>query len=163
MSLASATCMTVWCICYQMVTDKKSSGQFWYQQRWCDVIIIWHDNIRERLNEFALCDKVCQSLVAGRWISPGTPVSSTNKTDLHDITEILLKVALKTITLTLPLKWIHQIGLYNNWDIILTDSGYPVKALWFYYSQRLLNYFSFQYFDFMCTLRKDIPETHRAL
>ena len=26
-----------------------------------------------------------------------TPVSSTNKTDRHDITEILLKVALKTI------------------------------------------------------------------
>ena len=30
----------------------------------------------------------------------GTPVSSTNKTDLHDITEILLKVTLNTITLT---------------------------------------------------------------
>jgi hypothetical protein len=34
------------------------------------------------------------------WISPGTPVSSTNKTDCHDITEILLKVTLNTITLT---------------------------------------------------------------
>jgi hypothetical protein len=31
------------------------------------------------------------------WFSAGTPVSSTNKTDHHDITEILLKVALKTI------------------------------------------------------------------
>ena len=29
--------------------------------------------------------------------SPGTPVSSTNKTDCHNITEILLKVALNTI------------------------------------------------------------------
>jgi hypothetical protein len=29
--------------------------------------------------------------------SPGIPVSSTNKTDRHDITEILLKVALNTI------------------------------------------------------------------
>jgi hypothetical protein len=28
---------------------------------------------------------------------PGTPVSSTNKNDRHDITEILLKVALNTI------------------------------------------------------------------
>ena len=28
---------------------------------------------------------------------PGPPVSSTNKTDLHDIAEILLKVALNTI------------------------------------------------------------------
>ena len=30
-----------------------------------------------------------------------TPVFSTNKTDRHDITETLLKVALNTITLTL--------------------------------------------------------------
>ena len=43
-----------------------------------------------------LCDKVCQSLAAGRWFSPCTPVSSTNKTDLHDITELFLKVALNT-------------------------------------------------------------------
>jgi hypothetical protein len=34
-----------------------------------------------------------------RWFSPGIPVSSTNKIDHHDITEILLKVALNTITL----------------------------------------------------------------
>jgi hypothetical protein len=33
--------------------------------------------------------------------SPGTPVFSNNKTDRHDIAEILLKVALNTITLTL--------------------------------------------------------------
>jgi len=45
----------------------------------------------------ALCDKVCQSLATGRWFSPGPPVSSTNKTDRHDIAEILLKVALNTI------------------------------------------------------------------
>jgi hypothetical protein len=42
-----------------------------------------------------LCDKVCQWLAAGWWFSLGTLVSSTNKADLHDITEILLKVALK--------------------------------------------------------------------
>jgi hypothetical protein len=30
----------------------------------------------------------------------GTPVSSTNKTDCHEINEIFLKVALKTITIT---------------------------------------------------------------
>ena len=32
---------------------------------------------------------------------PGIPVSYTNKTDHHDITEILLKVALNTTILTL--------------------------------------------------------------
>ena len=35
--------------------------------------------------------------VASLWCFPGTPVSSTNKTDCHDITEILLKVVLNTI------------------------------------------------------------------
>jgi len=44
-----------------------------------------------------LCDKVCQWLATGQWFSPGISVSSTNKTDSHDITEILLKVALNTI------------------------------------------------------------------
>ena len=31
--------------------------------------------------------------------SPDPPISSTNKTDHHDITEILLEVALNTLTL----------------------------------------------------------------
>ena len=35
--------------------------------------------------------------MAGRWFFLGTPVSSTNKADHHDITEILLKVALNSI------------------------------------------------------------------
>jgi hypothetical protein len=38
-----------------------------------------------------LCDKICQWLATGRWFSHGTPASSTNKIDRHDITEILLK------------------------------------------------------------------------
>ena len=35
----------------------------------------------------------------GRWFSLDTPLSSTNKTDCHDITEICLKVSLNTINL----------------------------------------------------------------
>jgi hypothetical protein len=31
-----------------------------------------------------LCDKVCQWHTTGRWVSPGTPVSCTNKTNRHD-------------------------------------------------------------------------------
>ena len=42
----------------------------------------------------SLCNKVCQWLATSRWFSLGTPVSSTNKTDRHDITEILWRVAL---------------------------------------------------------------------
>ena len=40
-------------------------------------------------------------LAAGWWFSPGTLASSTNKTDHRDITQILLKMVLNTITLTL--------------------------------------------------------------
>ena len=47
---------------------------------------------------YKLCDAVCQRLAAGRWFTPGSLVSSTNKIDRLDITEILLKVALKTTT-----------------------------------------------------------------
>ena len=47
-----------------------------------------------------LCGQACQRLVVGRWFSLGTPVSSTNKIDHHDITEIVLKVALLTIIIT---------------------------------------------------------------
>ena len=36
-------------------------------------------------------------LATGRWFTSGPPVSSTNKTDRHNITEIVLKVALSTI------------------------------------------------------------------
>ena len=52
--------------------------------------------------QFSKCNKVCQWLATGRWSSSGTLISSTNKTDRHDIhvTEILLKVALNTITQT---------------------------------------------------------------
>ena len=47
-----------------------------------------------------LCDKVCQWLATSRWFSPGPPVSFTNKTDCHDITEILMKVTLYNIKQT---------------------------------------------------------------
>ena len=47
-----------------------------------------------RARSTTLCDNVCQ------WFSPGSPVSSTNKTDRHYISEILLKVTLNTIKQT---------------------------------------------------------------
>ena len=51
-----------------------------------------------------LCDIVCQWLSAGWWFS--------NKTDCHNIAEILLKVALNTITLTPQIKD-HLIFMHN--------------------------------------------------
>jgi hypothetical protein len=51
--------------------------------------------------------------VADLWFSLGTPVSFTNKTDCHDTTEILLKVALNTISLAFTdthcqSKWLYK-------------------------------------------------------
>ena len=57
--------------------------------------------LRRGVLDTTLYDKVCQWLTAGRWFSPGTPISPTNKTDHRDIPQLLLKVALNTITLTL--------------------------------------------------------------
>ena len=52
---------------------------------------------RRGVLDTTLCDKACQWLGTGWWFSLGTPVSSTTNTHLHDIAEILLKVALNTI------------------------------------------------------------------
>jgi hypothetical protein len=51
--------------------------------------------IRERCT--TLYDKVCQWLATSLWFSPSPQVSSINKNDHHDVTEILLKVVLNTI------------------------------------------------------------------
>ena len=56
--------------------------------------------LRRGILNTTLCDQVCQWLATGRQFSLGKLVSCTNKTDHHDITEILLKVALYIITLT---------------------------------------------------------------
>ena len=49
--------------------------------------------------------------VTRRWFSPDTPVSSTNQTDHHDVTEISLKVALSTINQTKPIKLVKIVDI----------------------------------------------------
>jgi hypothetical protein len=81
--------------------------------------------------------------LTSRWFSPGTPVSSTNKTGLHDIIEILLKVALNTITLTpfkRPVCSNHLVSVYytycnqnfHNWMCFAKGSNYcePYSIIW---------------------------------
>ena len=61
------------------------------------VVIVWQLDLQlpvqsrpwRSVVDTILCDKVYKLLAADRWFSP---VSSINKTDRHDITEILLKV-----------------------------------------------------------------------
>jgi hypothetical protein len=77
----------------------------------CSIVLLYlWVRISPRARCTTLCNQVCQWLAAGRWFSPGAPVSFTNKTDLHDITEILLKVALNTINQPT----IYCVNKYNN-------------------------------------------------
>jgi len=94
-------------------------------------LVLWvRISIRARCT--TLCDKVCQWLAAGRWFSPGIPVSSTNKTDRHDITEMLLKVALNTIKLTNQLCMSPcYVDKWSNWVI----------GVWHHF-QHYFNYFA---------------------
>ena len=67
----------------------------------------------------------------------GTPFSSTNKTNRHGITEILLKVALYTISLTLNkslysllLHWINYLPpdkISNFWWIFIIPHEYYIQ------------------------------------
>jgi hypothetical protein len=80
-----------------------------------------------------LCDKLCQWLVTGQWFSPGPSISSTNKIDHHDITEILWIVVLNTIkqTIALQVQW----NIYV-WILLLNTLRLNFKRL-------SINYFLF--------------------
>ena len=69
--------------------------------------------------------KICQWLATGRWFSPGTMVSTTNKTDRHDITEILLKVVFNT--LNQPNNW--KMFVYKCYAITMSGLLFNV-VLW---------------------------------
>ena len=71
----------------------------------------------------ALCDKFVSDLRQVGGFILGTPVSCNNKSDHHDTAELLLKLALNTITLTL-LKNDNK-NLYN---IICLHLYYKGKA-----------------------------------
>jgi hypothetical protein len=72
-----------------------------------------------------LCVKICQWLVTGRWFSP---VSSINKTDHHDKTEILLKVALNALTLTLT---INTRRMSNQYRIFNFEISLQIQLIYF--------------------------------
>ena len=63
------------------------------------------------------------------WFSPGTLASFTTKTGHHDIAEILLKVALNTISnqiVTLPL--FYKFHLYNSYNYHIIDDKYSLVS-----------------------------------
>ena len=64
---------------------------------------------------------MCQWPPKGRWFSPDTPVSSINKTYRQEITEILLKVVLNSISQNQYIKNIQK------WERGMTIETTPVK------------------------------------
>ena len=70
-----------------------------------------------------LCDKVCQWLATGQWFSPGPPISSTNKTDCHDIIEILFIVVINTNKQT---NQVCSLNLCNRIEIIKRKLGFNI-------------------------------------
>ena len=80
--------------------------------------------------------------MTGGWFYPDHPVFSSNKTDHHDITEILLKVTLSTIKQTkqtnykLPINYMYILYLdygfpclvRNHTDIIITKGMNNMKS-----------------------------------
>jgi cytochrome c1 len=68
-------------------------------------------------------------IATGRWFSAGHLVSSTSKTDCHDIAEILLKVALNTIKQTnkQTLNWLWQGPPVVFQQISYISYGFRVK------------------------------------
>jgi hypothetical protein len=74
--------------------------------------------LRRCVLDTTLCDQVCQWLAIVLWFSPGTSVSSINKTDHNDKTQILLKVASNTINQTCIKDIISYIqSWYKMWII----------------------------------------------
>jgi hypothetical protein len=51
----------------------------------------WKELTRRDVLDTTLCNKVCHWLETGRWLSSGSLISSTTKSDLHDIAEICWK------------------------------------------------------------------------
>ena len=78
-------------------------GEKWltwhYRQQWLTHSLLRCRPGRDRM--IVGFTTTCAISAAGRWFSLGTLISFTNKTNRHDIAEILLKVALNTINRSL--------------------------------------------------------------
>jgi hypothetical protein len=95
---------------YLSINRSHRSGIYYYLFNQClSPLTLWvWTPFRTGVLDITLCDKVCQWLAAGRWFFSGYSGFLTNTTDRHDITEILLKVALKTINKPI---------IYNHYSI----------------------------------------------
>jgi hypothetical protein len=95
-----------------------SYGSWIYNYLWNQCISplkLWvRTPLRRGVLDTIVCDKACQLLATCGWFSP---VSSTNKTDRHDIYDILLEVTINTIKPNQAIridKPTYQVFLWNR-------------------------------------------------
>ena len=83
--------------------------------------------------DITLCDKVFQWFAAGRWLYPGTLISSANKTDRHYITETPYPLWYLMLTSLVSPVYIIGIVLLPHWYRLITplvSSDYPFGIFW---------------------------------
>ena len=75
-------------------------------------------------------DEVCQWLATDRWFSPGPSVSSTNKTDRHDIAEMLLNTIKQTNKQTNRLLryLIYIFGIFQRFSVGRYECLMPLSS-----------------------------------
>ena len=94
-----------WLSWNQDMSDLIDMSTWWLLHQWVGTIQI-------KLNALT----ISQWLAAGRWFFPGTPVSSTNKTDHHNIAEIWLNnIIWRNVT--------ECVGLVHTDRIIISSKG----------------------------------------
>jgi hypothetical protein len=122
--------MNLWNLCAYTISIIHFQGPSWSWSygsciynylfnQYLSPITLWvRIPLRRGVLDTTLCDKVCQWLATGLWFSPGTPVSSINKTDRHDI---LLKIVLNTLTLTLTKlqSSLHIMKFKRTWNLFI--------------------------------------------
>ena len=94
------------------------------------------DVVEDNFHYFYVIIFMCQWLASSLCFSPGTPLFSTNKTDQHVITEILLKVVLNIITqciYVLNFWTIEFSNLHNNEYLPRLEVGIPLERFPSYY------------------------------
>ena len=97
----------------------KGSGGYNYLCNQClSPLKLWvRIPLRRVVLDTTLCGKVWRWLVTVWWFSPGTPVSSTNKTVCHNITEVLLKV-IHHLGITQKARVVHNLFKLSNEQLI---------------------------------------------
>ena len=99
MCQSGATCLPVYC-CFSELALWKLHYQC---NQYLSPLMLWvRLPLKWGVLNTILCVKICHGLAIGWWFSLGATFSSSNKTDSRDMTEILLKVALHTKTITHP-------------------------------------------------------------